>query len=63
MPMYAKYTTREEWINQNEDKIREFWNAMINFLEHTNSNLLNSCSYESLRNFISDNSLHFDDRD
>lgn len=60
---YAKYTTRDEWLCQNEDRIREFWNAMGNFLDHNNSNLLNYCTYEALVQFIADNSAHYDDRD
>ena len=59
---FAKYTNRTEWLIQNEDRIREFWNAMRNFLEHNNSFLLNACSFESLCEFIADNSLHFDDK-
>ena len=60
---YAKYAGREEWMRQNDDRIREFWNAMRHFLDHNNSNLLNVCSYEALCEFMADNSLHFDDRD
>lgn len=59
---YAKYINREDWLCQNEDRMREFWNAMRNFLEHNNSFLLNTCTYETLCRFIADNSSHFDDR-
>ena len=60
---YAKHTNREEWMCQNEDRMREFWNAMMIFLEHNNSWLLNTCTYDALCNFIADNSSHYDDRD
>ena len=60
---YAKYTNREQWLFQNEDRIKEFWNAMRHFLEHNNSHLLNYCTYEALSEFIADYSAHYDDRD
>lgn len=48
---------------QNEDRMREFWNAMRIFLDHNNSWLLNTCTYDALCNFIADNSSYYDDRD
>lgn len=60
---YAKRTNREEWLFQNEGRIREFWNAMRNFLDYNNSFLLDRCTYESLSDFIANNSTHWDEKD
>lgn len=62
---WSKYTTKEEWLNQNEEYIMEFWKAMKNFLESsdTGTGLLANCDYNTLRTFIVDNSVLYDNRD
>lgn len=56
----ARYTTREEWLSQNEYNLSSLWDAMLNYLKHTNSFLLDRCDYVTFSDFVATHSTHFE---
>ena len=56
----ARYTSKEEWLTQNEQNLSDLWNAMSNYLQHTNSFLLDKCDYVTFCNFVAAQSTHFE---
>lgn len=57
----ARYTTREDWLSQNECKLSDLWEAMRNYLNDTNSFFLDKCDYVTFCDFVATNSTQFDD--
>lgn len=56
----ARYTTREEWLSQNEYNLSRLWSAMLSYLKHTNSFLLDRCDYVTFSDFVATHSTHFE---
>ena len=56
----ARYTTREEWLSQNEYNLYDLWRAMLNYLKDTNSFLLDRCDYVTFSDFVATHSTHYD---
>jgi len=56
----AKYTSREEWLSQNDLEISKLWQSMQNYLQHTNSFVLDKCDFVTFCQFVADTSTHFD---
>lgn len=56
----ARYATREEWLSQNEYNLSALWSAMLNYIKHKNSFLLDRCDYVTFSDFVAKHSTHFD---
>jgi len=56
----SKYTSREEWLSQNDFELSNLWQAMQNYLQHTNSFVLDKCDFVAFCQFAADVSTHFD---
>lgn len=59
--LVARYTSKEEWLSQNETKLSDLWESLRNYLGHTNSFFFDKCDYVTFCDFVASHSTHFDD--
>jgi len=53
--------SREEWLSENETRIADMWQGMLNYIRDTNSFLLDKCSYIDFSDFVATYSTHFEE--
>ncbi|CAM9269226.1 unnamed protein product [Sphacelaria rigidula] len=50
---------REEWLSVNETRISELWDSLRSYLRHTNTTILDKCTYVDFSDFVARYSSHF----
>ena len=50
---------REEWLATNEARVLDLWESLTSYLRHTNTNILDRCTYVRFSDFVAENSTHF----
>lgn len=50
---------REEWLSVNEARIWDLWESLSSYLGHTNTNMLDRCTYVDFSDFVAKYSTHF----
>lgn len=50
---------REEWLSVNEIRISELWESLRSYLRHTNTTILDKCTYVDFSDFVARYSTHF----
>lgn len=51
----------EEWLSVNEESILHLWESLRSYLNHTNTTILDKCTYVDFNDFVAKYSTHYND--